>query len=160
MKPKSEIAKVSKVEDKGRARVNETSPDLATVAAGVAAVIGSGVGLAGLMEYLKSKYPKVYAALSDLGSAANDSRTKGVNESLRLQTVSESLKVVNEADVSKDKKDIVASFYNNYIVWSRDKEEHQIRYGKQAKTFYDDMDACHDLGECIRHYVEAEGLLD
>lgn len=76
-----------------KSNVNEASPDLATVAAGVAAVIGSGVGLAGLMEYLKSKYPDVYAALSDLGSAANDSRTKGVNEGKELRTITESLKI-------------------------------------------------------------------
>jgi len=85
--------------NKNKKKVNE-SPDLATVAAGVAAVIGSGVGLAGLMEYLKKKYPEVYAALSDLGAAAGDSRTKGVNES-RLRTITESI-AMNEATVSDE----------------------------------------------------------
>lgn len=86
-------ANANKNKVNNKANVNESGVDLATVAAGVAAVVGSGVGIAGLMEYLKSKYPEVYAALSDLGSAANDSRTKGVNESMRLQTITESLKV-------------------------------------------------------------------
>jgi len=61
-------------------KINEDATNLAAVAAGIAAVIGSGVGIAGLMEYLKEKYPKAYKAMSELGAAAGDSRSRGVNK--------------------------------------------------------------------------------
>lgn len=81
--------------DKNKSKVNEDA-NLLAVAAGLAGVVASGVGIAGLMELLKEKYPEAYAALSKVGKAASGSRQKGVNASeskgkIRLQTVSESL---------------------------------------------------------------------
>lgn len=81
-------------------KVNEDA-NLAAVAAGIAAVIGSGVGIAGLMEYLKEKHPKAYKAMTSLGAAAGDSRTRGVNKAdeskgnIRLKTIAESLQANN-----------------------------------------------------------------
>ncbi len=83
----SEYHSKQKVEVTNEARskkLNESSispSDLAVVATGMAGIIGSSVGIAGLMEYLKEHYPKIYNALSKAGSAASTSRTKGVNES-------------------------------------------------------------------------------
>ena len=51
---------------------------IAAVAGGIAAVFGAGVGADQLMQYLKSKHPKAAQALEQLGSAAGDSRRRGM----------------------------------------------------------------------------------
>lgn len=56
------------------AKVNEDAANLQAVAAGIAAVMASGVGIAGLMEYLKKHFPKAYDALSKTGGAAASGR--------------------------------------------------------------------------------------
>lgn len=63
-------------------------------------------------------------------------------------------------EAPKDFRKIVLRLFNGEIVWSRTSKLHQIRYGSQEKSFTDDLEASKELGYCIRHYVECEGLLD
>jgi hypothetical protein len=67
--------------------INEDPVNLAAVAAGIAGVIGSGVGVAGLMQMLKTKYPNAYQALSSVGSAAKGSMNQfnGVQENMEME---------------------------------------------------------------------------
>lgn len=47
------------------------------------------------------------------------------------------------------------------VIWfKKGKKAHVIEYGKQRKTFFDDLEACHEFGECVRHSLECEGKLD
>lgn len=34
--------------------------------------------------------------------------------------------------------------------------EHVVTYGKQVTFLYDDLEACHEYGECLRHLLELE----
>jgi len=64
------------------APVNEDPVNVAAIAAGLAGIVGSSVGIAKLMDYLKAKYPSAYQTMSNLGSAAKGSIDKfhGIEE--------------------------------------------------------------------------------
>ena len=61
-----------------------------------------------------------------------------------------------------DKPVVLASQGGSMVVWSRDGPtgRHMVRYGLQAKFYTDDLLAAHEFGECVRHYLECQGLLD
>ena len=54
----------------------------------------------------------------------------------------------------------VAVHADGLIVWSRRGNLHQVRYGLQVRRFDCQIKACHEYGECVRHYAECECLLD
>jgi hypothetical protein len=68
------------------APVNEDPVNIAAIAAGLAGIVGSSVGITKLMDYLKAKYPSAYQTMSNLGSAAKGSIDKfnGVQEELNM----------------------------------------------------------------------------
>lgn len=61
--------------------------------------------------------------------------------------------------VPPDLSKVVASVGRNEVVWSTNAKgrTHKVRYGFQVKIFGNDMDACHEFGECVRHWAECEG---
>lgn len=64
-------------------------------------------------------------------------------------------------DAPKDLSRIVFTHYRELIVWSfNGKRTHRVRYGLSSKDFHNDMDAAHEVGECLRHWAESQGLLD
>lgn len=63
-------------------------------------------------------------------------------------------------DAPADLVDIVFSCEDNHIVWSREGYVHQVRYGLQVLTFDTMLEACKELGYCIRHAMECLGRLD
>jgi hypothetical protein len=67
-------------------------------------------------------------------------------------------------EASVDQRVVVASLFNDAIVWSHDGSgRHMVRYCLQAKFFSDEhasLHAAHEFGECVRHYAEYLGLLD
>lgn len=54
--------------------------------------------------------------------------------------------------------------YNNCadtpVVWERAGDTHIVTYGKQVSYFGNDMDACHEYGECVRHSLECLSKFD
>ena len=48
------------------------------------------------------------------------------------------------------------------VTWKAGKTVHVVTYGKQIKRFpiKDDIAACHEFGECVRHAAECEGVFN
>lgn len=65
----------------------------------------------------------------------------------------------NLVEAPKDLPQTITNLYDGLIVWSRDKEKHQIRYGLQIKTFPGPIMAAEFLGHCVMHNASCDGLL-
>jgi len=59
-----------------------------------------------------------------------------------------------------DLKIAVATYSDNYIVWSRTGKRHQVRYGLEVTPCGNANDAAHKFGECVQHFAACEGKLD
>ena len=51
------------------------------------------------------------------------------------------------------------------VNWSKTTDEHgkvtyTITYGQQQTSYQDDLAACREFGECVRHSLECAGKLD
>jgi hypothetical protein len=93
------------------APVNEDPVNVAAIAAGLAGIVGSSVGIAKLMDYLKAKYPSAYQTMSNLGSAAKGSIDKfnGVQEDMSMPSAPVNEDPVNVAAIAAGLAGIVGS---------------------------------------------------
>lgn len=71
-----------------------------------------------------------------------------------------------QTEAPPDLKETIYELHGGFIVWSRQRYagqrayRHRVRYGLQYTDFGDDLSAIEDLGHCMRHFAECEGLLD
>ncbi len=61
-------------------------------------------------------------------------------------------------EAPEDFKKVLFSHGNGSIVWSVKKGIHRVRYCLQSRDFRDSIEAAHNVGECLHHAIECEGV--
>jgi hypothetical protein len=62
-------------------------------------------------------------------------------------------------DAPKDLRQVVATYDNDTIVWSRSGKRHQVRYALEVTPCGTSLTAAEQFGYCVHHLEECNGKL-